>query len=302
MLLIRLSVWGLCGALLSAPAWADSAQSIPVLGRGDGGVVVHRHDLLSDVQHIPEASRGIFLTKPDNLLRVTEGVAVRRSLAARGAALKLDEDPQVQAELQLARDRVLSQAYLRYLDRDQPPSEQVLERLAMTRYQADPSQFAVPAQTRARHILLSKEGADARAQAEALLQELRAGADFAKLAQQYSVDYASAARGGDLGFFGAGRMVAPFEEAVNALKQPGELSPIVETQFGYHIIRLEERREAKTLSFDEVKDQLKAEALAALRREKREHAIAQARNAFQANEAALAELAAEFERQLNTRP
>lgn len=103
-------------------------------------------------------------------------------------------------------------------------------------------------EVRARHILL-RAPAEAtptqrdsvRALAESLQQRAAGGEDFAQLAQQYSQD-GSAQSGGDLGYFGRGRMVAPFEEAAFQL-QPGEVSPVVETPFGYHVIKLEDRRQ-----------------------------------------------------------
>jgi hypothetical protein len=105
------------------------------------------------------------------------------------------------------------------------------------------------AEIQARHILL-RIPADAtpaqrdslREHAEALRQQAVQGADFAALAEQHSEDPGSAQRGGDLGFFGRGRMVAPFEEAAFRL-QPGEISPVVESPFGFHVIRVDERRQ-----------------------------------------------------------
>jgi hypothetical protein len=105
------------------------------------------------------------------------------------------------------------------------------------------------AEIRARHILLripadvtSAQRAELQQQAEQLRERAASGEDFAQLAEEYSQDPGSAQRGGDLGFFGRGRMVAPFEEAAFQL-QPGEISPVVESPFGFHIIRLEERRQ-----------------------------------------------------------
>jgi hypothetical protein len=80
-----------------------------------------------------------------------------------------------------------------------------------------------------------------KAKAEEVLAKLRAGGDFDALAKEHSGDPSNKDKGGDLGWFGRGMMVKPFEEAAFALK-PGELSGVVETQFGYHIIKLEERR------------------------------------------------------------
>ncbi|HEX6924389.1 MAG TPA: peptidylprolyl isomerase [Longimicrobiaceae bacterium] len=103
-------------------------------------------------------------------------------------------------------------------------------------------------EVRARHILLrpppeaTPEQRDSvRALAESLRQRAQQGEDFAELARQYSQD-GSAQRGGDLDYFGRGRMVAPFEEAAFAL-QPGEISEVVETPFGYHVIKVEDRRQ-----------------------------------------------------------
>lgn len=90
----------------------------------------------------------------------------------------------------------------------------------------------------------------------ALLDSLKQGADFAEVARRYSEDPGSAAQGGDLGFFGLGRTVKPFEEAAFALKNPGDLSPIVRTQFGYHIIKLLGRK--KPASLEEEREELKA--------------------------------------------
>ena len=105
------------------------------------------------------------------------------------------------------------------------------------------------AEIRARHILLRIPAEATPAQrdsvrqlAESLRAQAAGGADFAALASQYSQDPGSAERGGDLGFFGRGRMVAPFEEAAFGLKE-GEVSQVVESPFGYHIIRVEERRQ-----------------------------------------------------------
>jgi peptidyl-prolyl cis-trans isomerase D len=97
---------------------------------------------------------------------------------------------------------------------------------------------------------------EARRIALALLERVRAGADFAELARVSSEDQGSAAGGGDLGCFPAGRMVPEFDNAVYAL-EPGEISDLVRTSFGYHIIRLESRREERTLPLADVEDRVR---------------------------------------------
>ena len=118
-----------------------------------------------------------------------------------------------------------------------------------------------PEQVRARHILVTPETDDddgkqeAREKIAALQKELQDGAGFALLAMENS-DGPSANSGGDLGFFARGQMVPAFEDVAFAL-QPGETSDIVETQFGYHLIKLEERRAAETATVEQVSDQVR---------------------------------------------
>jgi peptidyl-prolyl cis-trans isomerase C len=114
---------------------------------------------------------------------------------------------------------------------------------------------------RASHILCgidpkatAEEKKKAKEKAEALLKEIKAGKDFAELAKTNS-SCPSSAQGGDLGVFGKGQMVPSFEAAAFALK-PGEVSDVVETQFGYHIIKLTEKKEAGVTKFDEVKERI----------------------------------------------
>jgi len=105
-------------------------------------------------------------------------------------------------------------------------------------YTQNKAQYTTPGQVRASHILLQTEGKDdaaVKARAEGLLARARGGEDFAALAKANSEDQGSAQNGGDLDYFGRGRMVPEFEQAAFALK-PGEISELVKSQFGYHII------------------------------------------------------------------
>ena len=123
-------------------------------------------------------------------------------------------------------------------------------------------------EVRARHILVRVElGADdaakakVRAEAEDLLKQIRGGADFEALAKKHSKDTSSAPKGGDLGFFPRGRMVPAFDTAVFALK-PGEVSEVVETPFGFHVIKLEEHKPGGARPFEAVHDQIEKELTA----------------------------------------
>jgi peptidyl-prolyl cis-trans isomerase C len=129
-------------------------------------------------------------------------------------------------------------------------------------YKQNPDKFQQGERVRASHILIRvEENADAktketaRAKAADVLKQLKSGKDFAELAKHYSQDPGSAANGGDLGYFMQGQMVGPFEQAAFALK-PGEMSEVVETPFGFHIIKAADRQAARTVPIDEVKPQI----------------------------------------------
>ncbi len=130
-------------------------------------------------------------------------------------------------------------------------------------FKQNESKYSKPERVRARHILIKvaqdapeAEVAEARKKIEEIKKQLDAGGDFAELAKKYSQDEGSAQLGGDLGFFERGRMVKEFEEAAFALK-PGEMSDIIRSPFGFHIIKLEEREEGENKKFEDVKEQVK---------------------------------------------
>jgi peptidyl-prolyl cis-trans isomerase D len=149
-------------------------------------------------------------------------------------------------------------------------------------YNAQLGKYTTPEQIRASHILLTTEGKDdaaVRAQAEQVLKEARSGADFAALAKKYSQDESNAQEGGDLDYFSRGRMVAPFETAAFAMA-PGDISDLVKTEFGYHIIKLTDRKPAvvRPLSDPEVYKEIES----ALLREQAETQAAQHADALAA--------------------
>ena len=126
-------------------------------------------------------------------------------------------------------------------------------------YTENQAQYSNPEQVRASHILLETAGqdeAEVRIRAEAVLADAKAGADFAALAEEHSEDAGSATLGGDLDYFGRGQMVPEFEAVAFAL-EPGEISDeLVQSQYGFHIITVTDKRLAQTRPLDEVRDQI----------------------------------------------
>jgi len=128
-------------------------------------------------------------------------------------------------------------------------------------YDDNPDKFKMPERTQASHILISadqkatpEDKKKAKEKAEAIRKRVAKGEDFAAVAKAES-NCPSAAKGGDLGYFGKGQMVPEFEKAAAALKL-GELSDVVESPFGYHIIKVMDRKPADTVKFAEVKDKI----------------------------------------------
>jgi len=125
-------------------------------------------------------------------------------------------------------------------------------------YNSNIEQYSTPEQVRASHILFKTDGKDdaaVKAKAEDVLKQAKGGADFAELAKKYSEDESSAKNGGDLDYFGKGRMVPEFDQVAFTL-QPGQISDLVKTQFGYHIIKLVDKKAASTKTLADVRSQI----------------------------------------------
>ncbi len=151
----------------------------------------------------------------------------------------------------------------RYLDGIRAGVPIVSDRELVAYYRDNKDRLTLPEQVRVRHILLTwkslgtgDDRAALREQMGGLLKRARSGEEFAELARQFSEDPETAAKGGDTGFFHRGQRVPSFEQAAFQLK-PGEISDPLETPFGLHIIRLEERRQAYLLPLEQVRERLR---------------------------------------------
>lgn len=178
-----------------------------------------------------------------------------KMLAAQGMKNGLDKDPDVTQQLNLMRENLVANAQLQRIEKGITVSDAELK----AKYEAKKADYE---QIKARHILIAFKGSpaaqagkpelteeQAQAKAEDLRKKIVAGAKFEDLAQAESDDVGSGARGGDLGEFGRGQMVPEFEKAAFEAKV-GEVTPVVKTQFGYHIIKVEEHG---STPYDQVK-------------------------------------------------
>lgn len=227
--------------LLAAP-WAHAAED-PVVAVVDGEKVL-RSEVEAAQMGLPDQYRQLPLEMIwDPLLaRVID----RRLLAREAERRELQKRPEATAAFERARREILSDLLIETAIRGALTPERLEQAYRVAR--AEPG-FAVE-EVRARHILLKTEG-----EARAVLAELGKGADFAALAQARSIDPSAKENKGDLGFFRRETMVEPFAEAAFAAEPGTTLADPIRTQFGWHVIRVEERRMTAP-SFEEKKPEL----------------------------------------------
>jgi peptidyl-prolyl cis-trans isomerase C len=158
----------------------------------------------------------------------------------------LAKDPEVQARIDLLRTQILAEAASEKYIKAHPVSEDEIKAEYDTQVKAMPKEY------KARHILVEKKET-----AESLIRDLKAGGDFAKLAKAESKDPGSAANGGDLGWFSGQSMVKPFADALATLEKGQLTETPVETQYGWHVIQLEDSRAPEAPAFSDVKEQVK---------------------------------------------
>lgn len=259
------------GILLSAFALAASAAATDnqVLVSGIPGAEVKTVDVQAEVQRLPAEMRAPFLANKDGIQQMVHALFVRRAMAAHARSLGVADDPEIAAAARIAADKVISDAYLAKFNAQHRPDPKLIEAQVKAHYAANKDSMATPEEVHLAHILVKGKDEAAKQKAEKLLLEAKAGADFAKLAKDNSEDPGSAARGGDLGFIARGRMVPEFEKAGFALSKPGEFAPVVESPFGYHVIKFIERKPAVPKTFEEARPELEKQftqkALAAVR-------------------------------------
>lgn len=224
---------------LALPAVAQDASTVIATVNGTEITLGHIAVLRSQ---LPEQYRQL----PDEMLfpGILDQVIQQTALAQQGESLVTPRD-----ELALENDR---RAYLASVALQSAVTEALSEEAVAAAFAARFADAAPSTEYNAAHILVATEE-----EAKDLLAKLTEGADFAELARQHSTDGA-APGGGALGWFGPGMMVKPFEDAVMAL-EPGAVAGPVQTQFGWHLVKLNESRQKAAPTLDEVRGELQAE-------------------------------------------
>jgi peptidyl-prolyl cis-trans isomerase C len=227
------------------PAQAAPAASKDPVVATVNGQPIYLSELEVAQQALPPQYRNMPLASvfPALLDRIVDSKLV----VADGKKNKIDADPTFKRRLAFVEDQVIQDFWLQ-----KEVAKRITQERLQQRYLEKLKSMPAEEEVQARHILVATE-----AEAKDLLAELKKGTAFDKLAREKSTDKASGAEGGDLGWFKRTDMVKEFSDAAFALKK-GELSDApIKTQFGYHIVKVEDRRQAPPPSFEELADQIR---------------------------------------------
>lgn len=233
---LRPALFAFAALFAAAPAFAADDTVVATVN----GMAITEADIAAVQTELGDA----FAKLPDDKKKAAALSALIeiRLMVADALAQGLDKKPKVA----LMRDRALHSAYV-----DDQVAGKVTDEEVRARYDKEIAAAPPVNEVRASHILV-----DAKEKAEEIIKKLDGGADFAELAKENSKD-GSAAEGGDLGFFGPGRMVPEFEKAAMALEVGAYTKEPVQTQFGWHVIKVTDKRQQVPPPYDQVKDQVK---------------------------------------------
>ena len=244
LLALRASVLIAAALFVALPAGPAQSQSDPVVAKVNG-VEVRESDLVmaeEDVGQNPQLQALTGDARRDYLVSYMADVI----LAAKAAeGKKVGDQKEFKSRLAFIRNKLLMETLL------QQEGKAALTPAATKKvYEEAVKSMGNEQEVRARHILVPSED-----EAKAVLAEVKKGTDFAELAKQKSKDPGAAAEGGDLGYFGKEQMVPEFAETAFKMDK-GQVSDPVKTQFGWHIIKVEDKRSKPVPEFDKVKDQV----------------------------------------------
>ena len=259
-----LVVAGLTSCLTAFPvtvrAQAPGSAADTIVAK-QGDIAVTLGDIDAFARGIPEEQRPGFFNSPTRLENLIGSLLLKKQLAAEARAAQLDKDPEVAAQVALAVDDALSTARMSRFKQDLEMPD--FDALAKEEYVGHREKYVVPARVDVKHILISTKSRsvdEARALAQTVEKELQAQpGQFDALVEKYSEDPSKATNKGLMVDAAGSKYVPAFATAAGALKKVGDISPIVETKFGFHILELVNRTDKKQVAFDEAKPQIVAQ-------------------------------------------
>jgi peptidyl-prolyl cis-trans isomerase C len=241
------------GTALATGAFAEEVN--PVVGKV-GSFTLREADMDRLISYQSPQLQKQLQENPEQRSELARQILLKKAVADRARKEGFERKPEVKEQLGYVIDDFLARDYLtRVVTANVKVPEEELKKY----YKENEKEFQLPEEIKVRHIFVAvaKDAAPeakekARAKAEGLLARLKKGEDFAKLAVESSEDSSSAPKGGEIGTISPGGSVDAFEKAAFALKA-GELSDVVESPYGFHIIRVDERKAPRLATFDEAK-------------------------------------------------
>jgi len=236
--------------LLASAAFLLAAVSLPVLAADDpvvarvNGAELHRSDVMREMQMLGPQAQQV----PPQMIypQVLQRMIATKLVSTQGYAQKLQNDAEIKEKMKDAEAQIVAETYVHRAVQPKITDAKIKER-----YDELSAKFKPQDEVRARHILVKTED-----EANDLIKQIKGGADFAKLAGEKSDDKGSAKQGGDLGYFAHDAMVKAFADAAFGMKAGDISDKPVKTEFGYHVIKVEDKRKSAPPPLAEVKDQI----------------------------------------------
>lgn len=240
----------LCFLILLCLIACTKKETGQVLATIDGDKIT-LDEFNKDLDKIPTNMKMLVATESGKKTYL-DRMVTKKLLIKEAKKEKIDSDKDFQDRLIDIKDQLLIESLLKkkIKTETQPPTDEDLKKY----YDAhkEDERFKVPRQINTRQILVKTED-----EAKQVLAKLKKGEDFVALAKTYSIDPSAKTTGGEIGFFPQGSLVPEYEQVAFGLKKKGDVSGIVKTKFGYHIIRLEGEKQSAYATFDEVKEYIK---------------------------------------------
>lgn len=259
-LLVRSSMLAL---LLAVPLAAAQVASTDAVVATQGSASVTLADIDAHVEHIPAKDRANFFDSPRRIQALLRNLLLQKQLAATAREAGLDRKPEFQAPLGQATDAALAKAEMERFRESLPKPD--LAQLAKEEFVAHKEKYATPESADVKHILVSttlRSEPEARAIADDVLERARKDpAKFDDLVQAYSDEENKAENKGLMHDAGRKESIPEFAAAARALEKPGDLSPIVQSKFGFHVLQLVAKLPAKPAVFEDVRARIEAAML-----------------------------------------
>ena len=243
------ALFGCQGGSPTSGSKPEAKQEGQVLAEVNGGKIT-TGDFSRELKNLPDYLKAMADT-PQGRKEMLDTMVIRELILQQASKDGVDKGPEIEEKLRDLKKRLIVEAFLKKkVEAESQVSDADLQKF----YEQNKDKFKSGAQMKASHILVKTEK-----EAKDILARIKAGGNFEELAKKSSVD-SSAAKGGDLGWFGQGTMVPAFEKAAMGLKE-GQVSDVVKSDFGFHIIKLTGKRPAGVRPFEEVKEQIKGAIL-----------------------------------------